>query len=190
MPEDMQSNSSRIKKYGPIIPIIVMGLLVVYGLHRAEDNPRAGPPCTILVEVELESMAKANKEGDLDDRSFELLLRDGTTRQRLLASELQSLVYSENLKVIQWIHKGEQYEVRPNSDVSVTIMPTSTLKSQEHNGAMRLGMRFEDITDENESKVGNLGEYEDRRGNSIVRANDVSLAARKWRQRHFYDFIL
>jgi hypothetical protein len=93
-------------------------------------------------------MAKANREGNLDDRLFKIILEDGTTRQRILVSELQTVVYSENLNVIQWIHKGEQHEVRPDSDVSVTIMPTVTLKSEEHDGGMRLGMRFENVTDE------------------------------------------
>jgi hypothetical protein len=190
MPADIQPDSSHFKKYGPIIPIIVIGLLVVYGLRRAEDNPRAGPPCTVLVEVELEKMAKANKEGNLDDRYFKLVLEDGIKRQRLLVSELQTFAYSENLNVIQWVHKGEQHEVRPDSDVSVTIMPTITLKSEEERDGGVVGMRFEDITGESLPKIGNLGEYEDHSGHSIIRATDVSSAARRWRQSHFYEFIL
>jgi hypothetical protein len=190
MPPDIQSNSSHIKKYGPIIPVAVIAVLIIYGLRRAEDNPRAGPPCTVLVEVDLEPMAKANKEGNLDDRYFKLVLEDGTTRQRLLVSELQTFAYSENLNIIQWVGKGEQHEVRPDSDVSVTISPTITLKSQEEHDGGVVGMRFEYVTGESIPKIGNLGEYEDHSGHSIVRATDVSSAARRWRQSHFYEFIL
>ena len=63
-------------------PILIAGLLVFYGIRRAEDNPRAGPTCRIVIEVRWTELVEQQKAGKVDEANLE-----GLMKRRLAAPE-------------------------------------------------------------------------------------------------------
>jgi hypothetical protein len=166
-------------------PVLIAGLLIFYGLRRAENNPRAGPTCRIVIEVPWTELVKQQKAGKVDEANFEGLKNDGLQRQSNLASALRLLTYAENLEVVCVTHKGEPGEVDPNYDLKVIIQDTIFDKKE---GELPLAFRTETlIGDKWLTKVGNVGEYGDA---ETITVNDITLSARQWRMKHFWRYIL
>ena len=166
-------------------PILIAGLLVFYGIRRAEDNPRAGPTCRIVIEVRWTELVEQQKAGKVDKANLEGLMNDGLQRQNNLASALRPLTYAENLEVVCVTLKGEPGEVDASHDLKVIIQDTISDKKE---GELLLAFRIETlIGDTRLIKVGNVGEYGEH---DTITVNDITLGARRWRMEHFWRYIL
>jgi hypothetical protein len=166
-------------------PILIAGFLVFYGIRRAENNPRAGPTCRIVIEVRWTELVKQQKAGKVDESNLEGLKNDGLQRQNNLVNALRLLTSAENLETVGVTQKGEPGEVDASYDLKVVIQDTIFDKKE---GELPLAFRTETlIGDKWLFKVGNVGEYGDA---ETITVNDITLGARRWRMKHFWRYIL
>jgi hypothetical protein len=189
----------------PLGAVVLLAALVFYSVQRAAENPKAGPPCKVLVEVDLKAPIAQNKNGHLQLETLSAVLQDSIYRQQSLSTALEAIAYSENLEVSKHFLRGEAGEGMPGwitdslladaippsppaCDVRVYIFSTAEIGDEPFPPG-----RMEELRDCSskgklaEVKAGQLGKYGDE---GTITPSEIARAARRWRMKHFWRYLL
>jgi hypothetical protein len=167
----------------------VAALIVFYGLQRAADSPKAGPPFRVLVEIDIRKPIAQNKYGNLRFETLAAVEADSLYRQKSLTDALEAIAYSENLEVSQHIVGTDEKGHGEDCDAYIEIISTAESGDDKVFGAPPL--RTEMLNDcpwsaKGKIKVGEIGKYGD---DGAITPSDIAQSARRWRMKHFWRYL-